>query len=282
MFQKIISTFMLMALIVVPVMAASSSFLLAGTAGSISLQQCSSQINADKGIMKFGSNNSTQYTEDNSQASILTNGRTYVQRETKIDQSSGNFYASETKLATDYMGIAEDTAGMMNILPNEPENMCDSQGLLSDGTSGSSGQYPVSESYEGRTGAIFHDGGTYSSEVGLLDGDVHLKSEVYSENKAIQYMNVHTNSKKGFNRSNDELNLATYEDINYVGTTVNQKTREDETLDQVAEHNYGSYVDAFAEILAEKEYEATKVVSSISADRVNETVNETVNITPQD
>ncbi|HOJ97599.1 MAG TPA: hypothetical protein PK024_12270, partial [Methanospirillum sp.] len=147
-----IISLVLCCLFIVPILAASTTTVYA-SGGSISYSHVVSMERANDKLNwpVFGANNTgSPYVYDGSQTSVLTLGRSSMKRESKVDQSTGNFYASQSAVAGDSMINAEDTAGMMNIQPNTPEQMCDSEGFLS-GTGAASGNYPVSESYEGRT-----------------------------------------------------------------------------------------------------------------------------------
>lgn len=218
----------------------------------------------------FGANNTgSPYTYDGSQTSVLTLGRSSMKRESKIDQTSSNFYAAQGTVAGDYMINAEDTAGMLNIQPNEPEQMCDSEGFLAG--SGATGSYPVSESYEGKTGVIIHGGGVYESEVGLNDGDVHLSGASDIVTKGYLYGNVHSTSMKGFDKNSTGLNAVTTEDINYKGGTAAIDGKEEEFHGYFT-NDYATVTTAYDELIEELEEKQESTITSISADRVNESV----------
>lgn len=223
----------------------------------------------------FGPNNTgSPYTYDGSQTSVVTLGRTSMKRESKVDTSSGNFYAAQGSVAGDYMINAEDTAGMLNIQPNEPESMCDSEGFLA-GT-GATGSYPVSESYEGKTGVIIHGGGVYESEVGLDDGNVHLSGASDIVTKGYLYGNVHTTSMKGFDKNSTGLNAEITEHVNAIGRTA--VNGEEEEFHGYFTKDHDTFTDGYDELIEEITKEP-ETVTSISADRVDETINSTTNET---
>lgn len=224
-------------------------------------------------LPRFGVNQSADYTYDGSQTSVLTNGRTQFTRSTTVDQTDSNYYVGKTALSTDYMGLAEDTAGMINIQSNEPENMCDQNGMLSGGAT--SGSYPVSESFEGRTGVVFHDGGAYESEVGLNDGDVHLSGAADIESKGYLYQNKHITSMKGFDKNSTALNLATSETMHTIIRTATVDGEEE--VHKRVTSEYSTITPAFDEVITAAA--TSEIIESISAERLDETINETINET---
>jgi hypothetical protein len=255
---------------VMPILGGSTTTVYA-SGGSITYSHVVSMERADGGLNwpTFGANNTgSPYTYDGSQTSVLTLGRSSMKRESKIDQTSSNFYAAQGSVAGDYMINAEDTAGMLNIQPNEPEQMCDSEGFLAG--SGATGSYPVSESYDGKTGVIIHGGGVYESEVGLNDGDVHLSGASDIVTKGYLYGNVHSVSMKGFDKNSTGLNAVTTEDINYKGGTALNGTEEE--FHGYFKQDYATATTAYDELIEELEEKQESVITSISADRVNESV----------
>lgn len=240
--------------------------------GSISYHQCVSMETAGGNLPRFGVNQSADYTYDGSQTSVLTNGRTQFTRSTTVDQTDSNYYVGKTALSTDYMGLAEDTAGMINIQSNEPENMCDSEGFLA-GTGTGTGAYPVSESFEGRTGVVFHDGGAYESEVGLNDGDVHLSGAADIESKGYLYQNKHITSMKGFDKNSTALNLATSETMHTIIRTTTVDGEEE--VHKRVTSEYSTITPAFDEVITAAA--TSEIINSISADRVDDTINGTEN-----
>jgi hypothetical protein len=259
---------------VMPILGGSTTSVYA-SGGSITYSHVVSMERADGGLNwpAFGANNTgSPYTYDGSRTSVLTLGRSSMKRESKIDQTSSNFYAAQGSVAGDYMINAEDTAGMLNVQPNEPEQMCDSEGFLAG--SGATGSYPVSESYEGKTGVIIHGGGVYESEVGLNDGDVHLSGASDIVTKGYLYGNVHSTSMKGFDKNSTGLNAVTTEDINYKGGTALNGTEEE--FHGYFTNDYATVTTAYDELIEELEEKQESTITSISAERVNETFEESI------
>lgn len=256
---------------VMPILGGSTTTVYA-SGGSMTYSHTVSIERADGGLKYpvFGTNNTgSPYTYDGSQTSVLTLGRSSMKRESKVDTTDSNFYAAQGSVAGDHMINAEDTAGMLNIQPNEPEQMCDSEGFLAG--SGATGSYPMSESYEGRTGVIIHGGGAYESEVGLNDGDVHLSGASDIVTKGYLYGNVHTTSMKGFDKNGTGLNAVTTEDINFIGRTAVNGTEEE--FHGYFTKDYTSFTDAYDELIDDiVAKQQTNVITSISAERVNESV----------
>lgn len=263
---------------VMPILGGTTTSIYA-SGGSMTYSHTVSMERGDNGLNwpAFGANNTgSPYTYDGSQTSVVTLGRTSMKRDAKIDHTSGNFYAAEGSVAGDYMINAEDTAGMLNIQPNEPEQMCDSEGFLA-GT-GATGSYPISESYEGKTGVIIHGGGVYESEIGLNDGDVHLSGASDIATKGYLYGNVHTTSMKGFDKNSTGLNAVTTEDINFIGRTAINGTEEE--FHGYFTKDYKTFTDSYDDLIEDIEKKDSTTITSISAERINETVNEsTINET---
>ena len=257
-------------LFVTPSLAISTTTVEGSISGSISYSQCVSMETSGDNLPRFGVNQ-TDYTYDGSQTSVLTNGRTQFTRTTTVDQTDSNYYVGKTGLSTDYMGLAEDTAGMINIQPNEPEQMCDQAGMLSGAAT--SGQYPVSETFEGRTGVVLHNGGAYESEVGLNDGDVHLSGAADITSKGYLYQNKRLTSMKGFDKNTTALNLQTSETMNAIIRTTTVDGEEE--VHKRVTSDYSTITPAFDEVITEAA--TSTIIESISADRVDETINETVN-----
>lgn len=224
----------------------------------------------------WGPNASSDYTYDGSQSSIITNSQTAVSDKLRLDQSSSNNYAKQLSMGTNGMGIAEDTVGMMNIQPNEPESQCDRDGFLAGGEG--SGSYPVSESLEGKTGAVFHNGGVYSSEVGLDDATVHLKGDTYATNHAIAYTDMIITSKKGFDKSSDNQNTETFVHTHEKAATADLINGTEQDLEYNRTIDYTSAVNNFNEVL---ETVIQTKTEGISEERLEEFINETVNQTAE-
>lgn len=258
--------------LIAPLSAVITIDTVAGVCGSLTVSQSTSLETSGTNLPRFGVNQTADYTYDGSQASILTNGRTQITRSSEVDRTDSNYYAAETLLSTDYMGLAEDTAGMINIQPNEPQNMCDSNNFLSgDATTGS---YPISESYEGRTGVVMHNGGTYQSEVGLNDGDVHVSGAADIESGGYLYQNRIITSKKGFDKNATTLNLADTTTKNVIARTA--INGEETAVHMTITSDYGTITPAYDDVIKVEEAEQPM---SISADRVNETVsNSTIEV----
>ena len=239
--------------------------------GSISYSHCVSMETSGGNMPRFGVNQTPDYTYDGSQASVLSMGTTAFTRSVKVDQTDSNYYAATTGVAGDYMINAEDTAGMINIQGNEPENMCDQAGMLSG--SAESGQYPVSETFEGKTGVIIHGGGAYESEVGLNDADVHLSGAADITSKGYLYQDKRITSMKGFDKNSTDLNLATHESMNTIIRTALPDGAESEVHKRIVS-DYTSIAGAFDEVIAAENSNTT--VESISEERLDEFTNETV------
>ena len=271
MFHKLFLALLICSFMVMPILGGSTTSVYA-SGGSMTYNHVVSMERADGKLNwpVFGANNTgSPYTYDGSQVSVLTLGRSSLKRESKVDHTDSNFYAAQGTVAGDYMINAEDTAGMLNIQPNEPEQMCDSEGFFM-GT-GATGSYPVSESYEGKTGVIIHDGGVYESEVGLNDGDVHLSGASDIVTKGYLYGNVHSTSMKGFDKNSTGLNAVTTEDVNYIGRTAINGTEEE--FHGYFKQDYATATIAYDALIDEiVEKQKSNVITSISADRVNETV----------
>ena len=278
MFHKLFLALLVCSFMVMPILGGSTTTIYA-SGGSMTYSHTVSMERADGGLNwpAFGANNTgSPYTYDGSQTSVLTLGRSSMKRESKVDTTDSNFYAAQGSVAGDYMINAEDTAGMLNIQPNEPEQMCDSEGFLVG--SGTTGSYPVSESYEGKTGVIIHGGGVYESEVGLTDGDVHLSGVSDITTKGYLYGNVHTTSMKGFDKNGTGLNAVTTEDINFIGRTAIDGKEEE--FHGYFTKDYESFTDAYDELIDDiVAKQQTNVITSISAERVNETEEDTTNET---
>lgn len=277
----IIFVILISLLIVTPSLAISTTTVEGSVSGSVTYcQKVSMEVSGD-GLKwpAFGANATSDYTYDGSQASVLTNGKTSFTRTSTVDQSSSNYYAANTALATTNMGLAEDTAGMMNIQPNEPQNMCDASNfLVGEATSGS---YPISETFEGATGVVLHEGGSYESEVGLNNGDVHLSGAADIESEGYLYQDKKVTSMKGFDKNSTGLNLLTSETLH---TIIRTATVDNETeVHKRVTSDYTSIEPAFDEIIEEEESE--DLLTSISTERLDEFINGTnttveVNATP--
>jgi len=270
---RLVIFFISLCLLVGSINAESSTTIDASSAGSITYSHCVSLETAGEGLKwpVFGGNQ-TSYTYDGSQASVVSMGRTTIQREVVIDQTSSNYIAGLTTVTGDYMINAEDTAGMINIQPNIPENMCDQASLGLIGSDGSSSSYPYSESFEGKTGVILHAGGAYQSMVGLNDGDVTLSGAADIPEKGYLYQSKIVTSKKGFDKNATTLNLDTSETMNAI---VRSAIKSDETeVHAKVVSKYTSVANAFDSVI---EAEATnQSVTTISAERVNETSEESI------
>lgn len=259
-----LSLLVIFSLFITPMTAVSTTTVEGAVSGSVTYCQKVSMETSGTGLPRFGANQSIDYTYDGSQTSVLTNGRTYFTRKTTVDQTDSNYYAGTTGLSTDYMALAEDTAGMMNIQSNEPENMCDQNNFLNG--YGTSGQYPVSESFEGKTGVVLHAGGAYESEVGLNNGDVHLSGAADITSKGYLYQDKIVTSMKGFDKNATALNLATSETMHTVIRTAT--TGGEEEVHKRITSEYTTITPAFDEVL--KSVTENAPLTSISADRVDE------------
>jgi len=272
MIRKFIFCIIIICILVGTAPAVSTTTIDVSASGSLTYSHATSLETSGDGLQwpVFG-NNQTSYTYDGSQASVLTSGHTTLEREVVIDQTSSNYIAGLTTVTGDYMINAEDTAGMINIQPNEPENMCD-QGDLTIGSGATSGSYPYSESFEGRTGVILHAGGAYQSEVGLNDGDVHLSGAADIPEKGYLYQSKIVTSKKGFDKNATTMNLDTSETMN---TIIRTAIKGDETeVHAKVVSKYTSIADAFDDVIeAETDNQS---ITTISAERVNETVKESI------
>lgn len=126
MFHKLFLTLLICCFMVMPILGGSTTTVYA-SGGSMTYSHTVSIERADGGLKYpvFGTNNTgSPYTYDGSQTSVLTLGRSSMKRESKVDTTDSNFYAAQGSVAGDYMINAEDTAGMLNIQPNEPEQSC--------------------------------------------------------------------------------------------------------------------------------------------------------------
>ena len=105
---------------------------------------------------------------------------------------------------------------------------------------------------------------------GLNDGDVHLSGASDIVTKGYLYGNVHSTSMKGFDKNSTGLNAVTTEDINYKGGTALNGTEEE--FHGYFTNDYATVTTAYDELIEELEEKQESTITSISADRVNESV----------
>lgn len=266
-----------------PAYAVSTTTVDATSSGSLTYSHCISMETANGGLQwpTFG-HNQTSYTYDGSQASVLTMGRSTLERQVNIDQTDSNYMAGMTTVTGDYMINAEDTAGMINIQPNIPEDSCDREGFL-NGSGTTTGSYPYSENFEGKTGVILHAGGAYQSEVGLNDANVHLSGAADIPEKGYLYQSKIINSMKGFDKNSTGLNLDTSESMNIIARTAIKSDETEVHAKVVSEYtSIGTAFDDVIEAEAVNQFTTTISEERIDDELPNSTieVNETANLTP--
>ncbi len=243
-----------------------TSFIAQGEASTF-VQQTSMERDDDRGLMRFGSNNSTAYQYDGSSTTILTlEGQSYIEHDSSAEASLANIYGSQTHVETTGIAQVEHSAGTLGVKSHVPETLCDSNGFLDATMGGSAGRYPMTQTFEGRIGGTINRG-VYESEVGLNDAEVHLKGTSTAADGFI-YGNALASVKKGFDKNSNEQNSA-------YDTHVDAVARANSTqgLNALVQFKWLDVTDIYDEIL---ESEVTnESVTSISKERLEEFVNET-------